>query len=315
MAAFILRRLTWAILVLVVVSSFAFLLTFVAPADPAKSIAGPNSSAAAVERIRVALGLDRPPLTQLLDYFGSLIQGDLGVSFKQGGVAVLDLILAKLPATIELAFAGLFLAIAIGVPLGVASAVRPGSILDRVGALVGSFMISVPSFLLGLVFLYFLAYQWHLFPLATTEFDPFDLRALALPSIALALGAAPFYLRLARATMLDELHHDYVRTARAKGLPEERVVWHHAFRNAMPPLLTQAGLDMGFFLGGVVVVESVFSWPGIGQQAVKAITREDLPVLMGTLLFATLCIVLANLVVDVLYAVLDPRTTHWRVEA
>jgi peptide/nickel transport system permease protein len=114
--------------------------------------------------------------------------------------------------------------------------------------------------------------------------------------------------------MLDELHHDYVRTARAKGLGERRVVWHHAFRNAMPPLLTQAGLDMGFFLGGVVVVESVFSWPGIGQQAVKAITREDLPVLMGTLLFATLCIVVANLVVDVLYAVLDPRTTHWRTE-
>jgi peptide/nickel transport system permease protein len=315
MAIFVLRRMGWAVLVLMVVSSIAFLLTFVAPTDPARMIAGPNASAAAVERIREALGLERPPLVQLGEYFGSLIRGDLGVSFKQGGVAVLDLILAKLPATIELAVAGLFLAVAVGVPLGIASAVRPGSLLDRAGAFLGSLMISVPSFLIGLVLLYVLAYQWHLFPLSTSHYDPFDLRALALPAIVLALGAAPFYLRLARTTMLDELHHDYVRTARAKGATERQVVWRHAFRNAMPPLLTQAGLDMGFFLGGVVVIESVFSWPGIGQQAVKAITQEDLPVLMGTLLFATLCIVIANLVVDVLYAVLDPRTTHWRTEA
>ena len=148
-------------------------------------------------------------------------------------------------------------------------------------------------------------------PLRDTDFDPLDLRALALPAIVLGLAVMPQYLRVCRTSMRDQLHQDYIRTARAKGVSEQRTVWHHAMRNALPTMVTQAGLDLGFLLGGVVVVESVFGWPGIGQQAVAAITSEDIPVLMGTLLLSTVCIVLANLVADIAIMLLDPRTRDW----
>ncbi len=307
MSSFILSRIRWSIVILAVVGITAFLLTFVAPSDPARSIAGPSASAEAVARIRVSLGLERPALDQLLDYLARLLRGDLGVSYQLGGVRVLDLLLARLPATIELAVAGLGLALAIGVPLGVESARRPGSLLDRFGVVVGSVFVAVPTFLLAIVLLYVLAFRYRLLPLVTTGFDPLDMRALALPALVLGLSASPIYLRVTRNAMLDELRHDYIRTARAKGLRERQVSYHHAFRNVLPPVLVQAGLDFGFFLGGVVVIESVTGWPGIGRQAVDAITSEDIPVLMGTLLLATLCIVVANLVVDVFLVILDPR--------
>jgi peptide/nickel transport system permease protein len=312
------RRVAWAAIVLLVVGTTAFLLTFVAPADPAKSIAGRNASAEAVQAIRESLGLDRPAYEQLADYWFGLLTLDFGTSYQLGGLPVLGLIVEKLPATVELAVAGLLVAIAIGLPLGIAAARRPGGRADRLGALLGSMLVSIPSFLLGLVLFYIFAFRLRVdfgievFPLDNSDWDPLDLSALALPAIALGIGSAAFYLRIARTTMLDEMHHDYVRTARAKGVSEDRVVWRHAFRNAAPPIITQAGMDLGFFLGGVVIIETVFSWPGIGQQAVRAITAEDLPMMMGTLLFATLCIVLLNLVVDVVYAYLDPRVIHWQ---
>ncbi|MEZ4597001.1 MAG: ABC transporter permease [Chloroflexota bacterium] len=301
------RRVVSSLLVLAAVAVVAFLLTFVAPADPARSIAGPNASAEAVERIRASLGLDRPALEQLASWFGGLLRGDLGTSYQLGGVRVLDLILARLLPTVQLALAGLAVALVIGVPLGVRAATRPGGMLDRVSGILGSALLAVPGFLLGILVLYVLAYQWRLFPLSTQGYDPLDLRALVLPALTLGLVSVPFYLRVARASTLDELARDYVRTARAKGLDERRVVWRHAFRNALLPVVTLAGLDLGFSLGGVVVIESVFGWPGIGSQAVRAISQEDLPVLMGTLLFGTLCIVVASLAVDVVHVLLDPR--------
>jgi peptide/nickel transport system permease protein len=313
MITYVLRRVAWSLLVLLVVAVVAYLLTFVAPADPAKSIAGPKSTAESVERIRASLGLDRPPLEQMADYLVGVARLDFGVSYQTGGVAVIDLILRKLPATLELAIAGVLLAIAIGVPLGVASARRPGSRLDRVGAVLSSMMISLPSFLLGLLLIYVFAFRFRtdlgiaLFPIANSSYHPLDVAALALPAITLGITVAPFYVRVSRAVMIDELRSHYVRTARAKGLPEGAVVWRHAFRNALPQVVTLIGLDLGFLLGGVVVVEAVFSWPGIGQLAARSITSEDVPVLMGTLLFGTLCIVIANLLVDLVYAALDPR--------
>jgi peptide/nickel transport system permease protein len=178
-------------------------------------------------------------------------------------------------------------------------------------------MVAVPTFLLGFVLIYVFAFRLRkdlgigLFPIANSSYHPLDLAGLALPALTLMLALAPFYIRVARTTMLEELHSDYVRTARSKGLPARTVVWRHAFRNALPPLVTQVGLDMGFLLGGIVVIEAVFSWPGIGQLAARSITSEDLPLLMGTLLFGTMLIVVANLVVDVVYAILDPRISHW----
>ena len=307
MMVWLARRLISGLVVLLAVAVVAFLLTFVAPADPARSIAGPNASAAAVERIRASLGLDRPALEQLTTWLGGLLRGDLGVSYQLGGVRVLDLILARLLPTIQLAIAGVAVALAIGVPLGVRAATRPGGALDRVTGILGSLLVAVPGFLLGILALYVLAYQWRLFPLATTSYDPFDLRALVLPALTLGLVSVPFYVRVTRLSMLDELGEPYVRTARAKGVHPRGVTWRHAFRNAILPVVTLAGLDLGFMLGGVVVIESVFGWPGIGSQAVRAISQEDLPVLMGTLLFGTLCIVVASLVVDLVHVLLDPR--------
>jgi peptide/nickel transport system permease protein len=301
------RRLISGVVVLLAVAVVAFLLTFVAPGDPARSIAGPNASVAAVERIRASLGLDRPALEQLASWLGGLARGDLGVSYQLGGVRVLDLILGRLLPTIQLAIAGVAVAMAIGVPLGVRAATRPGGPLDRISGILGSLLVAVPGFLLGILALYLLAYQWRLFPLATPTYDPLDLRALALPALTLGLVSVPFYLRVTRLSMLDELGEPYIRTARAKGVHPRGVTWRHAFRNALLPVVTLAGLDLGFMLGGVVVIESVFGWPGIGSQVVRAISQEDLPVLMGTLLVGTLCIVAASLVVDLVHVLLDPR--------
>lgn len=310
---YLLRRLVWAAAVVAAVAVLTFLLTYIAPGDPAKAIAGAHAPAEAVERIRTALGLDRSPLEQLLGYFGRLLQGDFGHSYKLNG-DVLELILAKLPATIELAVAGLLVSIAIGVPLGVAGARRPGSLADRIGAVFSSIAVSMPGFLLGLVLLYLLAFlpalQWGIDLLPIGGRKGLDPRYLVLPALTLGLAGAAYYTRLARTAMLDELHHDYVRTARAKGLGERQVVWRHAFRNALPTLMTQAGLDFGFYLGGVVVIEKVFDWPGIGWLAVRAIGSEDLPVMVGTVLFATTFIVLANLAVDVAYVFANPRLSH-----
>jgi peptide/nickel transport system permease protein len=311
-SAYVARRLAWGIAVLVIVSALSFLLTFVAPGDPARAIAGLRASAEDVGRIRVALGLDQPPLDQLVGYFGRVLRGDLGHSFKQN-TGVLDLILARLPATVELAVAGLAFALLLGVPLGVAAARRPGGRADRLATVLASIFISIPGFVLGLVMIYAFAFLpsqlWgiRLFTIGTKDFDPLNLHQLLLPALTLGLIAAPFYVRITRTGLLDELHADYIRTARAKGLSERTVVWHHAFRNALVPIVSQAGLDLGFFLGGVIVIEAIFGWPGIGRQAVMAITGEDLPLLMGTVLFATLCIVVANIVVDVGQTWLDPR--------
>jgi ABC-type dipeptide/oligopeptide/nickel transport system permease component len=209
--------------------------------------------------------------------------------------------------------AGLAVALAMGVPLGVAGARRPGSRLDRLGLVLSSTFVSIPGFVLGLVLIYVLAvlpaHAWglRLFPIGVIHYDALDIRQLALPALTLGLLAMPFYVRVTRTSLLDELARDYVRTARAKGLGEREVVWSHAMRNALGPVVSQAGLDLGFFLGGVVVIEVVFSWPGMGRQAVGSISGEDLPLMMGTILFATLCIVAINLVVDVIQALIDPR--------
>jgi peptide/nickel transport system permease protein len=310
MIQYIGRRLAWAVVVLAAVGVATFVLAYIAPADPARAIAGRNASAESVERIRVALGLHLSLPEQLLGYFGRLLHGDLGHSFKKDR-AVLDLIVARLPATILLSLAGLTVALAVGIPTGIRAAAHPGSRADRIATVLMAALIAAPSFWLGYVLLYVLAFLpstrlgMDLFPLGGTSL--LDPRYLFLPAVTLGLGVAGLYARVTRTAMLEELGRDYVRTARAKGAGERRTVWRHAFRNALPPILTQIGLDLGFFLGGVVVIEQVFGWNGIGKLAIDAVSSEDLPVLMGTVLFATFCIVIANLVVDVIYGIVDPR--------
>jgi peptide/nickel transport system permease protein len=312
---YIARRILWGITVLLAVGSLTFVLAYVAPGDPARAIAGRNASAAAVEAIRVAHGMDRPLPQQMLDYLGGLLQLDLGTSYRLNR-PVLEVLLERLPATVELAVGGLLIALLIGLPLGMHSARRPGGLVDRLGIVVTSFLVAAPAFWVGYMLLYALAFQpavrWGLALFPIGGYEPWDLRYLALPALTLGIGLAAYYARLMRTAMLDELHHDYVRTARSKGLTERRVAWRHAFNNALPPVLMQIGLDLGLLLGGVVIIEAVFSWRGIGRLAIDAVTQEDLPLLLGTVLFATMCIVVVNLVVDLAVAYLDRRITFIR---
>jgi peptide/nickel transport system permease protein len=309
--AYLARRVVWALGILFTLAIVTFFLTYVLPADPARAIAGVRASQADVDRIRHVLGLDQPFLVQLGQYLGRLLHLDFGHSYSQDR-DVLPLILERFPATLQLAVAGLALELAIGLPLGVAAAARRGGWFDRFATALTVVLISAPSFWVGYLILE-AVFQLHGLGIDIVPvgggYKPFDLRYLFLPALTLGFGGAAYYNRLMRATMLDELQHDYVRTARAKGLSSTRVLWH-AFRNAIGPILTQIGLDLGFFLGGVVVVEQVFSWPGIGKLAVDSIRTADVPLIMGTVLFGTLCIVIANLAADVGNALVDPRIRY-----
>jgi peptide/nickel transport system permease protein len=307
---YLVRRIAWAIVVMATVACLTFLLIYVLPVDPAKLLAGGSHARADdVARISAALGLDRPFHEQFLRYVGRLLTGDLGVSFSNR-LPVFDLILGRLPATIQLVFAAIAIQLLIGLPLGVAAATRRGGRLDRVAQLLSSVGVAAPPFWVGYLLLLVLAFVpalagFNLFALG--GYQPLDFSHLFLPAFTLAIPGIGYYVLLMRASMLEELPRSYIVMARSKGLTERRIVWRHAVRNAITPVLTQLGLDMGLFLGGVVVIEEVFSWPGIGKLAVDAIERADAPVILGTVLFGTLTIVIANLLVDVAYGYLDPR--------
>jgi peptide/nickel transport system permease protein len=310
MGTYILRRLGWSMVVLFAIAILTFFVTFILPADPARMIAGIRATPEDVDRIRHALGLDQPFLVQLGAYLSRLVQGDFGHSYIQNR-PVLGLVLERFPATLQLAVAGLFVALAIGLPLGVFAATHKGKSSDRASTIFTSILVSAPAFLVGYVLLLLLAFEpqviahVEIFPIG--GYKPFDIRYLALPAITLGIGAAAYYTRLTRTAMIDELSRDYVRTAHSKGVGNRVVLWRHTFRNAFGPVLSQIGLDLGFFLGGVVVVERIFSWPGIGKLAVDSIVTADVPLILGTVLFGTLCVVLANLAVDIIQVIIDPR--------
>jgi peptide/nickel transport system permease protein len=310
MLPYLAGRLSWALGVLILVWLTTFALAYVLPADPARVVAGVRASESDVEQIRRSLGLDRPLLDQMARYADRMLSGDLGYSFSNRR-PVLDLILQRLPATVQLALAGLLAQLALGLPLGVLAATRRGRHSDRIVLIFSSLAAAVPAFwlgyllLLGLAFLPLIHFGFGLFPLA--GYDSGDYRYLLLPAITLGIVGSPYYARLMRASLLEELGQQYLTTARAKGLRERRVLWRHAVRNALNPIVAQLGLDMGLLLGGVVVVEQVFHWPGIGRLAVEAVRHGDVPVIMGTVVFATLFIVVANIAADLANARLDPR--------
>ena len=312
MLAYTIRRLLWGLAVLGAIALVTFFLTYVLPADPARMAAGLQARPEDVDRIRHALGLDRPFLEQLGTYLGNIAQGNFGHSISQNR-DVLPLVLQRFPATLQLALAGLFVELAIGLPLGILAAARQGSWFDRSATIATIVLVSAPGFWVGYLLLEAI-FQLHLvhidiFPVGG-GYKAWDLPSLIPPALALGFGGAAYYQRLVRATMIEELERDYIRTARAKGVSGTAVLRRHALRNAIGPILIQVGLDLGFFLGGVVVIEDVFSWPGIGKLAVDSIDHADVPLIMGTVLFATLCIVLANLAVDLLHAVVDPRIRY-----
>jgi peptide/nickel transport system permease protein len=305
MTAWLARRLAQMIVVVLGVVTLAFLLAYIVPGDPARLVAGPNASPQAVASIARQLGLDNSLWSQYVTFLGRLLHGNLGTSFALEGRSVSSEIVRALPVTVVLAIGGVLWEIVLGIPIGIAAAYRPRGILDRVstlGALVG---LSAPPFWLGLMLLYFLAYKLSLFPLSGTG-HPF-IWYLILPSFTLGVGGAAWYSRMVRTTMLAVLRSPYIEFARLKGMPERTILLRHALRHVLTPVITMLGMDLGYFLGGVLIIESVFGLPGVGQLAYNAIGTLDIPMITGTVLLAALFMVVMSFVVDVTYTVVDPR--------
>ncbi len=307
MILFLLRRLGWGALVICFLVSCTFAITVLLPADPVHAILGPHGDAATIMNIRHQLCLDRSRLAQYGCFVGRVAHGDLGQSFRtQRPVA--DILLEHLWPTLQLTLGALFLQLLIGVPIGILSALKRNRAPDLIGQALTLIGQSIPIFTLGPLLLYFVAYRFDWLPVSGYGASGWDrIRHLILPALTLAMAGAAYYARLLRTELIEVLDEDYVRTARAKGLSQARVVIVHGLRNALMPLLTLVGLDLGVLLGGAVVTEYIFAWPGIGREAVTSILNVDLPVIVGIVLISGVMIVVASLLVDIGYALLDPR--------
>jgi ABC-type dipeptide/oligopeptide/nickel transport system permease component len=303
------HRLLLAIPVLLGVLAIGFLLMQVIPTDPAIVRAGPTATAELVAAIRTELGLDRPLIVQFGLYLARLLQGDLGVSIIND-IPVSQELGNTIGPTLELMAGSLVWSIPLGIALGTLAATARGTILDRLIMAVSVAGVSVPVFFLGLILIWFVGFQWQLLPF-TGRGGPIwsleGLRALVLPALTLGGVFVGPVARMTRAAVLDVLGAEHVRTARAKGLTERAVIVRHALRNALIPIVTLIGLQIGFLLGGAVVTETIFSWPGVGRLAVGAILSSDFPMAQGTILVLAGGFILINLAVDLLYVLLDPR--------
>jgi peptide/nickel transport system permease protein len=296
------KRLVQSVLILFGVSAITFVLLYALPADPARMLAGRSATAQTVENIRHELGLDKPLVVQFGHYVGGLVQGDLGRSYAQK-TQVSTLIAARLPATLTLMAAGIALEVLFGMVLGVTAALHRGKLADRV-IMMSSFVgVSAPQFVVALLLLYVFAATLGWFPMSGYG----TAAHVVLPAATLGLLGAGWYARMVRSAMIDVLNQDYVRTARAKGLSRARVVLRHALPNATLPIIAMIGIDIGQFMGGVVVVEAVYGWPGIGQLAWQAIQQVDIPIIMGVTLTSALAIILGNLLADLIAPAIDPR--------
>src|ERR671935_521473 len=289
MPRFLVRRVLLGVLVLWITSGAVFVLFFVAPHDPARLIAGKLATPQTVALVNHRLGLDRPLPDQYASFMGRLLHGDLGYSYYNSA-PVRSLLASRLPVTVSLALGAALVWMVVGVGVGVAAARRPRSLVDRGGTLLVLTGLSMPTFLVGLLLIYFLFFRLHLagfglFPASgyvpLTQDPGGWAQHLLLPWITLATVTAATYSRLTRSSLLEVLGEDYIRTARAKGLPEGRVVYRHGLRSALTPVVTQLGVDLGTLLGGVIVTEQVFGLPGLGQLAWQSVTTQDLPVIMG----------------------------------
>jgi peptide/nickel transport system permease protein len=301
------------VLALLGVSIIVFALIHLVPGDPIRVALGtrfdPDTYAALSERA----GLDRPIVIQYFTWLGSALTGDLGVSFRSGQ-PVTTLLLERLPATITLAFAALFVALVVSIPLGIVSAIRSGSKLDYASTAASQVGVSVPDFWAGIMYilLFALALSW-LPPSGYVSVleSPVDwLRHLALPAVTVGLISGSILFRFVRSAVLEALHQDYTRTARAKGLSEREVIVRHVMPNAWIPIITVVGLQLGFLLSGVIVVEVIFAWPGLGRLALLSVQDRDFTVLQGAVLLIAAMFLVINLIVDVLYAYVDPRVRY-----
>jgi peptide/nickel transport system permease protein len=302
MPAYIVRRIVQALLILLGVSIITFLLLHFMPADPARMVAGRTATKEQVEIVREQLGLDRPVYEQYGRYLWRLLNGDLGRSYLQR-TQVTTLIWARLPATALLMLGAILCELLIGLPLGAIAGSRRGTATDQavmVGALA---FVSMPQFVIALTLIYVFAYWLGWFPIGGFG----ELRHLVLPAIVLGLLGGGWYARVMRSSVIEVLRQDFIRTARAKGLGRWRIVSIHVLPNAILPVIAMIGIDIGYFMSGIVVVESVFGWPGIGQLTWQAIQQIDIPIIMGVTLLSACAIVLGNLLADLVAPLIDPR--------
>jgi peptide/nickel transport system permease protein len=337
MVKYIVKRILMLIPVLLGVSIIVFLIMRVFSPDPAPIVLGQHATVAAANQWREANGLNLPLYIQFFNFVKGALTGDLGTSYYTK-TPVMSEIMARFPATIELAVAAILFASVFGILIGVISAVKKNSIFDNAGMFLALIGVSMPIFWLGILLIILFAGTWHLLPsggridpllqpmggtgfylldtLASGDMEAFGdaLRHLILPALALGMYSMAIITRMTRSSMLDTLNQDYIRTARAKGISEHKVVSHHALRNAMIPVTTVIGLQLGSLLGGAVLTETVFSWPGIGNYTVQCILKSDFPVVQGVVLLIACVFVLINLLVDIVYAFLDPRIKFSRKE-
>lgn len=302
MKKYILQRLGMMVIVVFGISFIVFTIMNLTPGNAAQLILGQSASPEQVARLEEELGLNNPFFVRYFEYIFNMLKGDFGESY-QTGLPVLQEILSRFPTTLTLAAIAMFIATLVGVPVGVISAVRQYSIVDGVSTIAALIFASVPSFVLGLVLMLIFSLNLHWLP--ATGISGFS--SYIMPALTLSAGTMATLVRMTRSTMLEVLKQDYIRTARAKGAAEKSIILKHSLRNALLPIVTVIGVDFGYLLGGTVVIESVFSISGIGSLLISCIRMKDTPVVMAAIMFVTLAYSLVNLVVDIIYAYIDPR--------
>lgn len=306
MLTYILRKSLMAVPILIGLATIVFLLNFVfVPGDPVRIAMGQHADPDTIEMIREEMGLNDPLYIQYFRFIGRLFKGDLGESFTSKR-PVTEMIIERFPATAQLAFGAMVISIVLGVTAGVISAIKPYSILDYVFMTLAMVGVSMPVYWLGLILIWVLALNLDLLPVGGYG----TWQHLLLPALALGSRQAARIARMTRSSMLEVIGKDYIKTARAKGLAERVVVIKHALRNALIPVITVIGTQLGYLLGGTVITEKVFSWPGVGRMAVDAVMKRDFPLIQGTVLFLAAIFIVVNLLVDLSYGVLDPRIRY-----
>ena len=313
MAKTILKRVLQAIPVLFVVITATFILTRMVPGDPAITMLGPQASPDAVAELREQLGLNEPMWKQYIDYLLGVLQGDFGWSTSYNG-DVMPLILSRLPATLSITMTGLIIAALVGIPIGVESALHQNSILDYVFMVVALVGVSMPIFWLGLMLVLTFSVNLGLLPamgMGTFSNGVWDVVShMILPVFCLATIPAATLARISRSSMLDTIGTDYIKSLRSRGIKETLVIWKHAFKNALPPIVTVLGLQIASAFTGALLTVTIFSWPGLGTLIVNAVNGRDYSLIQGTVLFTAVVFVVINLVVDIIYAVINPRVSY-----
>ncbi|MFZ3577204.1 nickel ABC transporter permease [Virgibacillus sp. DJP39] len=312
MIGLIVRRLFQLVLLLLGISFLVFMSMHIAPGDPATIIGGPTASQSDLEAIRADLGLNRPVLVQYFDYMMGVFQGNLGYSF-QTNQSVTEAIITRFPNTLNLAIASMIVAVIIGVTAGIISAIKQNSWFDVSSTTFALGGISIPNFWLGTMLILFFSVELRWLPVGGLS-EPFytieGFKHLILPAITLGTASAAMIARMSRSTMLEVVNADYIRTAKAKGVKHRNVIWIHALRNAMIPVITVIGMNFGGLLGGTIIVEQVFAINGVGRLLIDAIAARDFPMVQGTVLLVAGLFVFVNLIVDIVYAIIDPRISY-----